>query len=252
VRFPTMTILALLAVAPASAALAQTVARAGRPPVRAVAAANGGWQTASRTFADAFTFERYVETATVEAAYRVRSGPLYEGGASVRLWRWVGAGVTVSSFTDRTEARVTGSIPHPFFFDRARALDGRAPVTHRETSVHGQVAVFVPVGARLLLVAGGGPSVVSVEQSFVTSVDYDEAYPYDTVTFRRAETTRVRARKVGAHVGADLVVRLGTNLGAGLLVRYTQVKVGLEPADGRSIRTEAGGWQAGAGFRVLF
>lgn len=242
----------VLATLAAGDAFAQPIGRSGPEQVRAVASVNGGWQAADRAFADSFTFERYVETAEVDVSYKVRSGPLYDGGLAVRLWRWLGAGVAASSFTDRRDASVTGSIPHPFFFDRPRALDGRTTARHREMSLHGFLAALVPLGRRLFLVVGGGPSVVSVEQTFVTAVDYDETYPYDEATFRRADMTTARARKVGAHAGVDVTLRLGSHLGAGATVRYTQVDLTLKPADGRTVTTRGGGVQAGAGLRLLF
>lgn len=236
----------------AADALAQPVGRPTSHEVRVVASVNGGWQAAERGFTDAFTFDRYLETADVKVAYRVRSGPVYEGGVSVRVWRALGVGLAVSSFTDRTAAAVAGSVPHPFFFERNRSIEGQTQVTHRQTGVHGQVVAFVRVGRRLLLTIGGGPSVIAVAQRFVTTVDYDEAYPYDEATFRRADTARATERRLGANAGADVAVRLGAHLGAGAIVRYTRADVAMKPGGGRSVALRGGGWQAGAGLRVLF
>ncbi len=220
--------------------------------VRVVVGANGGWQAGERRFADAFRFERYAETAEVGVEYQVRPGLLYDGGVSVRLWRWLGIGLTVSAYTDRTDATVAGSIPHPFFFDRNRSIEGRAPAARQETSAHALATAFIPLGRRGLLLAGVGPAVVKVRQTFVQKVDYDESYPYDTATFRTADTADRTARKTGTSASVDLVVRVVGRLGAGAFVRYTDVEVVLKPGDDRSIATRASGWQAGAGVRFFF
>lgn len=235
------------------AALAAPVAEAQPRAPRGVVSVNGGWQSPDREFSDAFTSQQYLENATVDADYKVKSGPVYEGGLGVRLWRALGFGVAFSKYTDKSTAKVTGSVPHPFFFNRNRSIEGNAGGIQRdETTVHAQVLAFVPAGRRVLLVVSAGPSSVALRQSVVTRVHHDESYPFDTATYRTADTTTRSERTIGFHAGADIVFKFGESFGIGALIRYTQARFDLSPAEGRTIALDAGGLQAGAGVRMIF
>ncbi len=235
-------------------ALAAPAARAQAPTElpHAVLSANVGAQAPSRSFTDTFTFDQYVETAQVQADYAVKVKAFFDGGAAVRLWRSVGAGVAVSRFTDTRAAAVTGTVPHPFFFDRDRTITGAATgVARNETAVHVQIVAFVPAGRRWLLELSAGPTFLSVEQGFVTGVSYDESYPFDTATYRSATVQKIREHKAGYNVGGDVTFRLTPSIGLGAIVRYSRARVGFD-VNGARLDLDAGGLQAGGGMRVLF
>jgi len=238
----------------AAVALVAPAARA-QPPTElphAVISASAGVQGPSRTFTDTFTFDQYVETARVQADYAVKVKAFFDGGAAVRLWRSLGAGVAISRFTDTRTAAVAATVPHPFFFDRDRTITGTATgVARNETAVHAQIVAFVPAGRRWLLELSAGPTFLTVEQSFVTGVSYDESYPFDTATYRSATIQKIRDRKVGYHIGADVMVRLTSSIGLGAIVRYSQARVGVD-VNGARLDLDAGGLQAGGGMRVMF
>lgn len=260
----TRRILLILTLAALAAAVAEAQPRAPQPRAsqpgtaqlqtpRGIASFNAGWQSPDRQFDDSFTFQQYLENATVDVDHKVKSGPVYEGGLGVRLWRALGVGVAFSKYTDTSTAKVTGSIPHPFFFGRGRSMEGDAAGIERdETSVHAQVLAFVPAGRRMLVVLSAGPSFVTLRQGLVTRVHYDESYPFDTATFRTADTTSENERRTGFNAGADIVFRFGNTFGIGALIRYTQATIDLSPAEGRTISVDAGGLQAGVGMRVIF
>jgi hypothetical protein len=96
-----------------------------------------------------------------------------------------------------------------------------------------------------------GPTVVAVKQRLVTAVHFDESYPFDTATFRVADSTTETANVVGFNAGADVVFALNKSFGLGALIRYTRASADLEPT-GRTITVDTGGLQAGAGIRVVF
>lgn len=234
-------------------ALASPPARAQQPPApRGVVSINGGWQASDRTFADSFSFDQYAESGRVDVDYGVKAGPVFEGGLGVRLWKALGFGVSFSSFTDTSQATVSASVPHPFFFSRARQIDGTVNTKREETTINAQIMAFVPAGSRVLLVLSAGPSYMTVRQTLVSGVDWNESYPYDTATFRAADTLTPSETVTGFNAGADVIVRLGRSLGLGALVRYTQGSVDLSPAEGRTITVDLGGLQAGGGIRLIF
>lgn len=230
-------------------------AQSGQSPnlPRAVVSVGAAWQATTRSFDDSFTFDQYAEQGQADVDYKVNAGPVFEGGIGVRLWKALGVGVSVSRFTDSSAAKVTATVPHPFFFDRPRAVEGDATgVTREEKSVHAQVQFFAQASRRVLVVLSGGPSFVTARQEFVSRVNWDESYPFDTATFRSADTRQQSGSAVGFNAGADVIFMIGRSFGLGGLVRYTQATVDLEPTDTRTVSVETGGFQAGAGIRVIF
>jgi opacity protein-like surface antigen len=234
-------------------ALASPLAHAQQPPApRGVVSINGGWQASDRTFSDSFSFDQYGEPGRVDVDYDAKAGPVFEGGLGVRLWKALGFGVSFSSYKDTSPATVTATVPHPFFFSRAREIEGTVNTKREETTINAQIMAFVPAGARVLLVLSAGPSYMTVRQTLVSSVRWDESYPYDTATFRVADTLTPSESVTGFNAGADVIFRLGRSFGLGALVRYTQGKADLSPAEGRTITVDLGGLQAGGGIRLIF
>jgi len=259
-RAPGLSLLAtavLLLLAPAAHAQApRPEPQAGPAPARTAAprglvSINGGLQSPSRTFSDSFTFEVNVEDASVRTEYEVESGPFFDGGFSVRLFGPIGAGVAFSRFSRTGPATVSGTIPHPFFFDRGREISGETDVKRNETAIHAQLVAFVPAGERVLLVFSAGPSFFTVEQGLVTGVTFAESYPFDEASFRSATVRLEREEKIGFNAGADVTIRLGGSFGLGGMVRYAATTVDFR-IDDRTLSLEAGGLQAGGGIRILF
>jgi hypothetical protein len=234
-------------------ALASPAARAQQPPApRGVLSVNYGWQASDRTFSDSFTFDQYAESGRAEVDYAVKAGPFFEGGLGVRLWKAIGFGVSFSSYKDTSPATVTAAVPHPFFFSRDREIEGTVNARREETTINAQIMAFVPAGSRVLIVLSAGPSYMTVRQTLVTDVRWDESYPYDTATFRTADTATPSESVTGFNAGADVVFRFGRSFGVGALVRYTQGKADLSPVEGRTITVDLGGLQAGGGIRLIF
>ena len=233
-------------------ALTSPLAHAQSAAPRGVVSVNGAWQASDRAFSDSFTFDQYAESGQADVDYAVKAGPVYEGGLGVRLWKALGFGVSFSSYTDTSTATVSAAIPHPFFFSRARQIDGTVNTKREETTINAQIMAFVPAGSRVLIVLSAGPSYMTARQTLVSGVRWNESYPYDTATFSVADTITPSESVMGLNAGADLIFRFGRSFGVGALVRYTQGSVDLSPAEGRTITVDLGGLQAGAGIRLIF
>jgi hypothetical protein len=222
-------------------------------PERFYVAFNGGVQTTSNAFDDRFEFEEYLETATVDVEYENASGPFFDGGFGVRLWKSLGAGVAFSFFTKENPAAIDARIPHPFFDARPREVTGEATgLTRTDAVVHLQAMAMLDPSGPLRLVLFGGPSFFRVEQDLVTGVRYSEEYPFDTATFTSADVDTVDGSAVGFNVGADVIWMLHDKVGIGGLVRFTRASIDLDAPENRAIGIDAGGFQGGGGIRIVF
>jgi hypothetical protein len=241
--------------------LAGTIAVAGAPVAasaqtwseRVHVSINGASQTTKNDFSDRFQFERNLETGSTGVDYRVQGGFIFDGGAGFRLWKNLGAGVSVSYFTRGDSAATTSSFPHPFFFNRPRDVTGEATsVTRTETAVHVQAMYLWNPAGPLRLVLSGGPSFFNVEQDLVTEISISESFPYDTATFSSATKRRQQGSAPAFNVGADVLYMLTSKFGVGGLVRFARATVDLDAPEIRTIAVDAGGLYAGGGVRVVF
>ncbi len=244
---PTAPLLAAAALAGAVLAPAAADAQVG-----GYVSFNGGTQATSTAFDDNIVFPEFQEDADFNAAYGVGGGAVFDVGGGLRLANGLGFGMGVSRFERVDPASIDARVPHPFFFDRPRSLNGSAPdLTRRETAVHLEVRWFAPAGDAVELSVFGGPTFFSLRQHLVTAIAYDHSYPYDEATFGSASTTALSASAVGFHAGADVGFFFSEAVGVGALLRYSAASVDL-PADAGAIPVDAGGFHVGAGLRLRF
>jgi hypothetical protein len=214
---------------------------------------NAAVQPAPSDLADRFTFDAELETATVDVAYPFEPATSIDVGGAVRLWKRLGAGIAVSRYSRAGSAAVDATIPHPFFFEQPREVTGEATdISRSETAVHAQVIYIVPTSERLRILFSAGPSRLEVEQEIVTGVQYDEAFPFDTATFRSASTRSITGSKIGFNVGADVGYMITRVFGIGGMVRFSRADIDLDAPDNRTVSVKAGGIQGGGGIRVVF
>ena len=222
-------------------------------PNRVWVSINVGMQIPGEDISDRFEFERFVETATVDADYDAEPGVFFDGGLGVLLWKRLGAAVAFSRFTRDGAAQIDARLPHPFFDNRHREISGTADaVTRTETAIHMQATVTAEAGDKFIVVVSGGPSYLRVDQDLVTGVQYSESFPFDEATFTAADLRKTNGSALGFNAGADFLWMVARQWGIGGLVRYSRATVDLDTSDGRTISAKAGGVQAGAGIRLRF
>jgi hypothetical protein len=236
-----------------STALAQAPAQPRAELRRAYLSANGSYQATSTDFGDSVAFTEFLEEARVESSYSVGAGPQLDLAGVVRLWRLVGVGAGVTRFSRTGRASVAAQIPHPFFFDRPRSIEGEAAGLKREElAVHVQAVVFLPAGERFSVALFGGPSLFNVKQNLISRVEYVQLYPYDTAEFSGTQTGRGSESSLGFNAGADVGYFFGRNVGVGGVIRFSRAAIDVTSADGDPVTLDAGGFQTGAGLRLRF
>ena len=231
-------------------AAAQLSAQTTAPRVHV--SVNGGIQTSDNTLAQSFPVQKNLEDAPIKANVDENGGTLFDAGAMVRLIGYFGVGFALSVVTHDADATVTASIPHPFFFDRLRDIEGTASMSRRETAAHIQ-AVFLVPGPRLDVMVYGGPSLFTVRQTLVTDVTYSESFPFDTATFTGALTAEATSKtETGFHIGGDVAWKFTRNVGVGGMVRYARAQATLNATNNAPITVDVGGLQFGGGIRLAF
>jgi hypothetical protein len=220
---------------------------------RVTIAAGASAQSGSESFTDVSSFPYFVETARTEGSYRVDDGVAFDIGGIVSLWRGLGVGLAATRLTRDTEADVSGSFPHPFFFNANRTgAWPQASLDRTELGFHVSAAYQIVNAPRLVLSIFGGPSFFSFEQGVVDDIAVIETYPYDSID-ARLTTGTIDGSALGYHAGADLGFFFTRNIGVGGVLRFTNAtKNDVRIGNGEPFDLEIGGIQAGGGLRLRF
>ena len=188
-----------------------------------------------------------VSITTAAAAGSSTSVAVFDSGAT---WQ-PDSGVT--RFSTVSSATVSGSVPHPLFFNRPRtAVFPVSDLEHTQTGIHLQAVWVVPVIDRIDISVFGGPSFFGVTDSIITGATPAEVgAPFNIVEIIAAATSTVSERGVGGNVGVDVTYMVTEQLGGGIFARWAGASVDI-PATGDSQSFDVGGGQFGIGLRARF
>ena len=222
-------------------------------PQRMWVTVSGGLQNAAAGgFSDSFTLQQYTETGQVAVHAPVKNGGLFAGSFGVRVWQRLGVGFMVTRSTSTGTATIDASIPHPLYDNQPRSISGSSPTHHNETGAHVQLAMLLPLSPRIRVILSGGPSMLKVEQTVVSNVQYSQSYPYDTASFTSATASLANDTVIGFNVGGDVAWMFSKSLGAGMMAQYAGGTAKLNAGGGRTVSVKAGGACVGAGIRASF
>jgi hypothetical protein len=232
-------------------------AQSAKWPEKGWISINGGVEPATHNYTDAFDLPDNQENEHIAVSYPVKGGTLLAGSGGYRVWKTltIGAGVTYTS--SKGTASISADVPHPFFFNQPRHVDGSTPTTRSEVDMNLLVGWMVPVTSKLRVIVSGGPSAISITQTLVTNIDVAEVFPFDTATFASALTTEGKKTGIGYNAGADVFWMVSRSVGVGAMAQITGATVKETRNSGSgttstTISVKAGGSQVGAGIRILF
>jgi hypothetical protein len=225
-----------------------------QPTDRFYVSINGAYQTGGDDFGETVTFTENAESGTFSTDYNVESGPAFNVSVGASLWRYFGVGVGVTRYSKSTPITLNASVPHPFFFNRPRTVDGDiGGLKREELAVHVQARAMFLATPRIQAVVFGGPSFFSVKQGIVNDFEITETYPFDTAAFSRGISTTADESKVGINVGADVGYFFTRQVGVGGSVQWAGTTIDAPASSGTgTFEIKAGGFQAGGGLRLRF
>ena len=213
---------------------------------------SGGIQTAPAGFDDAFDLPLNAENEHVTVDYPSKVGGLFGASVSYRLWRQFVVGLGATRSNNSGDARVRADLPHPFFDNRFRAIEGTADTSRDETGTHLMFGLVWPINPRFRVLLSAGPSWLKVNQRIVTDVTFSETYPYDTAEFTGVKTSGGSESATGFNAGADVSWMFSRSIGVGGMFQYTHARIKAAAGADRTVSFDAGGAQVGAGVRFAF
>src|SRR5262245_37080269 len=208
----------------------------------------GSFGVGAVDYSETRTFTQFVEQGRIDAAYTNSGKVGVELGLQYNLVPHFGLQAGYALNNRDTDATITASIPHPFYFNQPRTATAQATdYSYRES------IIFVD------LVGNGrsgkweydvfaGVSFFKVEPDVVSEIQFNQTYPYDSVTITGTPKTSLSANKTGYNVGANLDYHFSEHVGFGIQGRYSRAKFSFVTTPGNNLDLDAGGFQAGAGI----
>lgn len=217
---------------------------------------NGGAQAPTSTLSDTFTVPQFVENETIAVKYRTRVGAFVAGSGGYRFGKHFGiaAGFSAAPLHDRVD--VAADVPHPFFFNQFRHVQGTSSLNRTEAAANLMLAWTGPLtrSRRLRMIVEAGPSAVHVSQPLVSGVQYSQAYPYDTATFVDVMTNRGSRTALGLNASADvfwMFARHRVGVGGLAQVVHASMVENRGAGSNSNVHVSVGGAQVGVGIRFL-
>lgn len=215
-----------------------------------------GVESGNSDFTDTRTFSIYDETGTLTSTSSFSSGSLFDVGVGFRVWRNFSVGAAYHQEQNTADGTLTGTVPHPIFFNQPRSFTTTVPgLLRKENAEHLVLGWTVPLGNKLDVMLYAGPSFFRVQQDVVSDFKTSESgSPFTQVLVTPTVATRKKS-VTGYNVGTDISYLFWQNdsvrLGAGLFLRYTEAKTTLLILSTEQ-DTTIGGFQFGFGGRIRF
>jgi hypothetical protein len=211
-----------------------------------------GFVPGSSTFSETRTFTEFAEQGHIDSRYTEDPGPAFEAALAWRLSRRLGVVAAVSILRRKEGGSFAAALPHPLYFGAPRAAAGDFSGRREgETSVHLDLA-WMGGSRRVQWMALAGPSLIGVDADLVSSVQYTQAYPYDSVTVTGTPFAATRGHALGFNVGAGLDVQLAPHFALATLARLSRATVPLQATTDDRVRVTGGGAALQAGLRLDF
>jgi opacity protein-like surface antigen len=219
-----------------------------------IISANVGIQVGDNDLSRQTSFPLYDETATVDINQTINNGAFFEFGGAYKLRPDFGVGLTYGFLSNSGEGNISGSLPHPLFFDQPRTFSQDvSDLKHSEQALHFQAIYFMPFTDKVDFSFSGGPSLFNVKQGLIRGVAFTDVPPsFNSVRIDSVDVVELKDSGWGFHLGADMTYAVTPNIGVAGLVRYTHGNVEFNVTDTQTADVSAGGFQLGVGVRYRF
>jgi opacity protein-like surface antigen len=197
-------------------------------------------------------FTAFAEPASLTAAYEAQGGFGFEAGVVWNFTRSLGVGVAGGLVTRSVDTQYDARIPHPLFLRRDRQAEG-APddLDYQEGQVHLDL-VYTGRSGSFDFSVFGGPSFLSVTADILGEPQFQQDYPFNTISISSVPKISHDDSGFGFNVGAGAAYRFNDRIGFGLQGRFTRASIELEPPDQETVEIDAGGFQIAGGLRIYF
>jgi opacity protein-like surface antigen len=214
---------------------------------------NGVFAPSSITYDSTRTFEAFAEQGSITTAYDAGAGLGFEAGLVWNFTRTLGVGLAGGLVTRDTDANYTARVPHPLFLSRDRTAEGtETGLDYKEGQVHLDL-VYTGRSGSFDFTLFAGPSFINVSADLLGLPEYDQSYPFETITVTNVPALSFDDNGFGFNAGAGVAYRFNPRIGFGVQGRFSRATIELVPVTGQdTVEIDAGGFQVAGGLRIYF
>jgi opacity protein-like surface antigen len=194
------------------------------------------------------------EAISLKADYQFDTAVGIDLGIEARVYGPLGLALAYTSAERTGDVSYQGSLPHPLYLNRPRAVAGEdASYARKESAVHISLAAF-PLRGRTTVALYAGLSLFTLETDLIQTLAYQQQYPYaaSNVTLQPPNRQRLTDSPTGFHVGATLDYGLMKHVAVGAGLRYSQAKARLSTSSSDVLETDVGGLQIRGALRLSY
>ncbi len=195
-----------------------------------------------------------IEPVDLSADYEYGAAGGLDLGVEARIIGPLGVAVAYSSFDRTGDVSYAGSLPHPLYLNRPRAVTGAdTSYPRKESAVHISVAAF-PIRGRTTVTLSAGLSLFSLEATTIQTLAYQQQYPFSVsdITLQPPNRQTLKDSPAGFHVGAMLDYGLTGHVAVGAGVRYARATARLSTSSSDVLETDVGGLEVRGALRLFF
>lgn len=177
------------------------------------------------------------ENASFSTALQSKSGFGASASAGVAVWRRLGVRAGFSTYSAPVDGAFQAAVPHPFYFNKPRALSGATTgLKRQESALDLHVAALVAAGQRITLMVSAGPTLLRLEQGVATDFVYRDAYPYDSATLASVSTSAVTGSKntIGGTLTLGFFLTKSVGVAAG--VHFASANIPIDVGTNTSVK----------------
>lgn len=192
------------------------------------------------------------EPGEFDARYRKSPTGAFEASMGYRVQGRLAVAVTLSRSSGDLDVEMAAELPHPFFFDRPRSVQGTVGSPREQLSAHLSWMWRIREGRKLEFAVLGGPSWIEFEQGVVVGASFDSEYPYNEAALTGPELLYHSTGTNGLHLGAEVAWWFRPRTGLVGTARHVHAPEEFELPDGTRLDLDAGGLQVSVGIRRRF
>jgi hypothetical protein len=185
---------------------------------------NGGLTIHTSTINDNWTDDYYKESYLQKNSYKEKTG--YNIGLDISYMFLNNGGINISM--ERTfsnmEGEFYGEYPHPFYFNSSRKINWTKDISFNITQFDLNFIYGFGSSMTFKSYAFFGLSFFQGKPAFLTSVTFNEVYPYDVLQIKEDIYNKKSYNSTGFNIGVSFYKKIVSKISIGIKIKYSYGK----------------------------
>ncbi len=189
---------------------------------------NGGLTLHTATINDNWTDDYYKESYLQKNSYKEKTGYNIGFDISYMFLNNGGINIAMEKTLADMEGCFYGEYPHPFYFNSPRKIDWTKDTNFNITQFDLDFIYGFGNSTIFRSYAFFGLSFFQGKPAFLTSVSFNEVYPYDVLQIKETFYNNKTYNSTGFNIGVSFYRKVVSNFSIGIKIKYSYGKFDIE------------------------